>query len=194
MTRLSRSLPVLGASVALLAGGGAATATAQGSHRAERGDGHAAHQRHSAWDEQWLQSSIEGDRFEIAGGALAQQKGTSEGVRAYGARLVTDHTKSLHDAVKLAHRLGIQVPRAPSPSMQWELQIVAGFSGAQFDAAYADLEAKDHQQDIAEAQDEVHKGTNRSVRHDARHEIPTLREHLKVAEQLGGRQGEDALP
>jgi putative membrane protein len=114
-------------------------------------------------------------------------------MRDYGARLVSDHSKSLDDATKLAQKLGIEVPKAPSPSQQWELQTVAEFSGSQFDAHYADLEAKDHQQDISEAKDEVDEGSNKEVRKDAAQEIPMLQEHLKIAEQLGGKQGQDPL-
>ena len=40
--------------------------------------------------------------------------------------------------------------------MQWELQIVSTLSGAAFDHWYADLEVKDHMQDISEAADEAH--------------------------------------
>jgi hypothetical protein len=61
-------------------------------------------------------------------------------------------------------------------------------------STYADLEAKDHQQDISEAKDEVQDGRNPEIRNDAAREIPTLDEHLKIAEQLGGKQGEDPLP
>jgi putative membrane protein len=193
-TRFTRYIPVLGASVALGIGGAGANALAHDHGGGHEGN-HGHHgKRYSAWDKQWLQTSIEGDLFEIAGGKLAQDKGASDGVRSYGARLVADHSKSLQDATALAQKLGIEVPKAPSPSMQWELQTVAKFDGAQFDANYADLEAKDHQQDISEAKDEVQDGRNPEIRHDAAQEIPTLQEHLQIAEQLGGRQGEDPLP
>jgi putative membrane protein len=209
MIRLRRYLPVLGSAIALGAGGAAANALATTDHAGHdhhghdhHGHGHRGDGRHhghgpghySAWDKQWLQTSIEGDLFEIQGGKLAQQQGDTQGVRDYGQRLVTDHTKSLQDATALANKLGIEVPKAPSPSMQWELQTVGSLNGAAFDAAYADLEAKDHQQDISEAQDEVSDGTNPAIRHDAKQEIPTLQQHLQIAEQLGGHQGEDPLP
>jgi len=186
MSRLTRSLPALAAAAVVGAGAVTAGALADGGHR------HPAHHgAYSAFDEQYLQTAIEGDRFEITGGELAQQQGSTQAVKDYGARLVKDHSTSLKDAKALARRLGIDVPKAPSPSMQWELRTVGSFSGAQFDAAYADLEAKDHQQDISESQDEVSDGYNRRVRHLAKSDLPTLREHLAIAEQLGGRQGED---
>jgi putative membrane protein len=138
--------------------------------------------RFSAWDEEWLMMSIEGDLFEIQGGNLAQHRATTQIVRDLGARLVADHTKSLQDAVAVAKELGIEVPSAPSPSQQWQLRAVAQFKGVEFDRWYADLEVQDHIQDIHEAQDEVDKGCNDQIRQLAKDDIPVLQEHLRLAQ------------
>jgi putative membrane protein len=143
---------------------------------------HSSHaKRFSAWDEQWLMTSIAGDRFEIAGGKLAQSKGASDPVRALGARLVTDHTKSLNEAIAVAKQLGIDVPDSPTPSEQWELAAVQTFSGKAFDQQYASLEVKDHDQDIQETKDEISKGTNKAIRALARTDLPTLKEHRRLS-------------
>jgi putative membrane protein len=175
-----RVLPLLvtAASAALLAGASIAVANGR-HHRHPHHHGH--HKRVSAWDKQWLMMSIEGDRFEIQGGKLAQQKGTNPKVRDLGARLVKDHSESLAGAVALAHKLGVEVPDSPSPSQQWELRVVSSFSGGDFDRWYADLEVQDHMQDIQEATDEVNDGTNHKVRKEAKDEIPVLQEHLQLA-------------
>ena len=103
-------------------------------------------------------------------------------MRQLGARLVKDHTNSLHDAMRVAHRLGIKVPGSPSPTQRWELRVVATFSGAKFNRWYADLEVQDHRQDIKEAQDEVKLGCNRTVKRLARDDLPVLRQHLALAQ------------
>lgn len=185
--RPHRILPTLAAGLAVGLGAAGASAFAHGG-------GARHHHAVSAWDKQYLQTAIEGDRFEIAGGKLAQQRGSTAAIKDYGSRLVADHSKSLGEDIALAHKLHIKVPVAPSASMQWELQTVARFSGSEFDHRYADLEAKDHQQDISEAQDEVKDGTNRKVRRSAKKEIPILKTHLKIAEELGGREGTEPLP
>jgi putative membrane protein len=147
----------------------------------------------SAWDEEWLMMSIQGDRFEIEGGNLAQKKAATQIVRDLGARLVKDHTVSLRAAVALAKDLGIDVPDSPSPLQQWALRAVAQFSGNQFDRAYTDLEVQDHVQDIQEAEDEVSKGCNPRVRQNAKENLPVLREHLRLAREalaaVGGPLG-----
>jgi putative membrane protein len=189
MPKSHRTIPVLGAAIAIGIGGAGSTALAHNHHHHHHHGG-----KVSTADKEYLQTAIEGDRFEIAGGKLAQQQGGSDAVKAYGARLVADHTKSLADAAALARKLGVQVPVAPSPSEQWELETAGQFSGAAFDDRYADLEAKDHQQDIDEAKDEVSDGSNRKVRRSAAEEIPTLKQHLEIAKQLGGEEGTEPLP
>jgi putative membrane protein len=137
--------------------------------------------RYSPLDEQSLQTSIQGDRFEIAGGKIAAAKAVTPGVRALAVRLRRDHTKSLREAVAVAHRLRIDVPAKPSPTEEWELQTVAAMSGEPFDAAYAYLEIQDHKQDIEEANMERMHGRNAGVRALARSDLPVLRKHLRVS-------------
>jgi putative membrane protein len=135
----------------------------------------------SGLDEQFLMTSIQGDRFEIAGGRQALAKSQNAAVRKLAARLVKDHSKSLKEATALAKRLGVKIPKTPSPSMQWELQVLAPMSGAQYDHWYSALEVKDHVQDIAEAHDETSKGSDPSIRHSAGTEVPTLQKHLALS-------------
>jgi putative membrane protein len=135
----------------------------------------------SAADEQYLQTSISGDRFEIIGAKLAEKKSHNAAVLRLAKRVLDDHSKSLADAVRLAHALKIDVPSSPTPSMIWELKAVATFKGKAFDRWYSSLEVFDHLQDIDETGTEVADGTNAQIRDDAKTELPMLREHLKLA-------------
>jgi len=135
----------------------------------------------SAWDKQWLQTSISGDRFEIMGGKIALNKSSSEAVRALGQRLISDHTKSLHESIALAHRIGIKVPKDPTPSMQWELMMVSQLNGSSFDYNYSKLEVYDHSQDIEESKAEASDGTNTLVRQAAKKALPMLTMHLMLS-------------
>jgi putative membrane protein len=137
----------------------------------------------SAQDANYLQTSISGDRFEIIGGKLAETKGTTAQVRALGARLIKDHSKSLQESVAEARSLGVKVPQAPTPSMVWELNTVRSMSGAQFDRSYSSLEVKDHEQDIEETTFEVAHGGSSEVKQSAKKELPVLRLHLTLAKR-----------
>ncbi len=135
----------------------------------------------SPFDENYLQTAIQGDRFEVIGGRLAKRRGHSVAVRALGARLLKDHKQSLKDAIDLANKLDIDVPKKPTPLMQWELRAVRHFHGRAFDRWYTDLEVQDHKQDIKEASDETSKGSDPELKKSAADELPTLREHLKLS-------------
>ena len=137
----------------------------------------------SAQDVSYLQTSISGDRFEIIGGRLAMQKGTTPAVRALAARLIKDHSKSLAESVRETKAAGIKVPSAPTPSMSWELNTVRSFSGTSFDRSYSSLEVKDHQQDIEETSFEATHGSDPSIKQSAKKELPTLKLHLALAEK-----------
>jgi hypothetical protein len=91
MFRKGRLLPLLG--VVLLVGLLAGSLTvAQGNttqrhsrhkHQTDQrnGDNQCGDRGYSAWDEEWLMMSIQGDLFEIQGGKLAKQKATTQIVR-----------------------------------------------------------------------------------------------------------------
>src|SRR3954463_6593650 len=136
---------------------------------------------YSPLDEEILRSSIQGDRFEITGGRIAETHAGSVRVRHLGARLVKDHTKSLGEAVGLAKRLGISVPSPSSTSQEWELGMVSSLSGNAFDVAYSRLEIQDHKQDIEEVHTELMGGSTPSVRALERKDLPTLRYHLHIS-------------
>src|SRR4051812_36048737 len=165
----TRRMPLLGALTA------AALAFAPGA-------AHAA-TVYSPLDETMLQASIQGDRFEIAGGRIAAARAVTPAVGSLGARLVKDHSKSLREAVALARRLGIAVPATPTTSEEWELAAVSAMSGPEFDAAYAYLEIQDHKMDIEDSRNELDHGLNHSVRHMAHEDLPVLRMHLRLSEQ-----------
>src|SRR5581483_8212822 len=95
----------------------------------------------------------------------------------------SDHTKSLKEAVALAHKIGIKAPKDPTPSMQWELMMVSQLNGASFDYNYSKLELYDHSQDIEESKAEARDGTNTLVRALAQKELPMLTMHLKLSRQ-----------
>jgi putative membrane protein len=134
----------------------------------------------SAQDQSWLASSMQGDRFEIIGGQLAQTHSSDAHVRAVGRRLIADHTRSLHEAARAAHPRSVAVPHQPTASERWELDMLARLQGAEFDQAYLSLEVKDHEQDISEATEESKTGSDPTVVALARHELGVLHYHLQL--------------
>ena len=135
----------------------------------------------SAQDKTWLETSMQGDRFEIFGGMLALGQTQNPGVRRIARVLIRDHRASLKDAAHAAHGLAVDVPHEPSPSQQWELDMLHRLRGPAFDQAYLSLEIKDHIQDISESTNQSQTGTNAAVVRLAREDIGTLHRHLHLS-------------
>jgi putative membrane protein len=182
-----RSLRTLVLTAGVIAIAAAVTATALAA--AHRPDRHRA--RICGLDVVYVKTAIQGDVFEIKGGNLALGKTANASIKTLAQRLITDHTKSLHEALDIAREYGIHAQQEPTPSEAWELEELAELSGGPFDHDYAELEVADHQQDIEDARNEVLMGCNREIRADAAKELPTLREHLKLAQAALATTTED---
>jgi putative membrane protein len=135
----------------------------------------------SGQDQTYLQSGLEGDAFEVKGGRLALRRSTDPAVRRAARAYAGDHKKSAAETKRLAKALGVQADFSPSPSQQWEIQMLANIDASVFDHWYSYLETLDHKQDLFEARQEVENGSNPSVVASARKEIPMLKRHLKLA-------------
>ncbi len=153
----------------------AATALAAGSSPA------AAHAATSAQDKTWLSTSMEGDRFEMIGGQLAMTHSDNARVRQLGHRLMVDHQRALQRSAAAAHSRDVDVPHEPSPSEQWELDMLSQLRGPVFDLAYTSLEVKDHEQDISEATIESQTGSDAYVVKLARQAIGMYHRHLHLS-------------
>ena len=143
--------------------------------------GYVAPRTVSAQDQTYLQSSTEGDAFEVKAGRLALHRSQDTAVRRAAATYVRDHSRSGSESVHMAKRLGVHADFAPSPSQQWEIQILSAISATNFGHWYSYLEVLDHKQDLFEAKQEVENGSNPEVVASARKEIPMLRRHLGLA-------------
>ena len=138
----------------------------------------------SASDYRFLEKAARGGLEEVELGQLAEQKGSSEPVRKFGQRMVTDHNK-LNDQLKqIASQKGATIPTALSHHENSTIQHLESASGANFDKDYAKDMVKDHRQDVKEFQDAAKKLDDADLRAFAQKAVPILQEHLGMAENM----------
>lgn len=99
-------------------------------------------------DKQFLTQASQGNYDEIQLGKLAQEKGTNPAVKAFGRRMVTDHTKLTANMKPYADEWGIAAPTALSSDAQKEYDKLQGLSGNDFDKEYIDDMVSDHSKDL----------------------------------------------
>ena len=136
----------------------------------------------AAADKSFVEKAAVGGMAEVEMGKMAQQKGSSDQVKQFGSRMVEDHSKANDELKQIASGKGLQLPSAPDAHNQQQMARMQKLSGAEFDRAYMDHMVKDHKKDIAEFKKQASSGKDPEIKAFAAKTLPTLQEHLKMAE------------
>jgi putative membrane protein len=136
----------------------------------------------SQQDRTWMVDFARGNQFEIYSGGLAARRGVRPDTRAVGRRLVSDHTTALAALKQVALRLRVSLPTTLSADQQRELRKLGSLHGIAFDREFLTFEIADHRKVIGATVQETRTGTNPDVKAFARHNLPTLRTHLSLAQ------------
>ena len=135
-------------------------------------------------DSEFARDAAQANLAEVKFGQLTEQKGTTDAVKDFGKRMVTDHDK-LEDSLKTAaQKDNITLPTALSAKEQEQYDRLSKLSGESFDRAYARDMVQDHVNDIAAFRHEANDGKEAAVKSFASQSIPTLQEHLKLAHDM----------
>jgi putative membrane protein len=105
---------------------------------------HTAKAQATDQDKQFLTTASQGNYDEIQLGKLAEQKATNPDVKAFGRRMVTDHTRLGEKMKPFATEWGLTAPTGLSPDAQKEYDKLSGLSGTDFDKEYIDDMVSDH--------------------------------------------------
>ena len=138
----------------------------------------------SASDHQFLDKAAQGGKAEVELGQLAQQKASSDEVKKFGERMVTDHSKANDQLQQLAGQKGVTLPDKLNTKDQATKSRLEKLSGKQFDRAYMRDMVKDHTKDVNEFQREANSAKDPDVKSFAQATLPTLQDHLKEAKQI----------
>jgi putative membrane protein len=140
-------------------------------------------------DKKFMEKAAMGGMYEVEAGKVAAQKASSEEVKKFGQRMVDDHTKANDELTQLADKKGVKVPKDLDKKFKAKVEKLSKLSGADFDREYMNMMVKDHKEDIAEFSKEAKNGKDPDVKALASKTLPTLQEHLKMAEDLAGKAG-----
>jgi len=134
-------------------------------------------------DAMFVQKASQGGLAEVQLGRLAEHKASKQAVKDFGKRMVTDHSKANMELTNVASEEKLPMASAPEAEDKALYDKLSAMSGAEFDRAYMDAMVQDHQKDIAEFQKEATSGTDPKVKDFAAKTLPTLKEHLALAER-----------
>jgi putative membrane protein len=135
-------------------------------------------------DNDFAMKAAHGGAAEVELGKLAQTQGSDPKVKEFGQKMANDHSKA-GDELKTAAS-GMDLPQEPDKKQKAAEERLGKMQGAQFDKEYARMMLKDHKEDIALFKKEANSGQDPNLKAYAQKTLPTLEEHLRMAEQLPG--------
>jgi putative membrane protein len=133
-------------------------------------------------DSDFVRKAAQGGMAEVELGRLATSKASNEKVKQFGQRMVDDHSKANNELKEVASRKGVTLPTSLDAKDQSTKDKLSKLSGAEFDKAYMEDMVKDHKTDVSEFRKESNSGSDPDVKSFASKTLPTLEEHLKLAE------------
>lgn len=139
----------------------------------------------SHWDKSFLTTAIESDAAEIKASEIALQKSTNPDVKSFAQKMIDAHTKTSDALKKLAMQKNVDPPTQPSLAQRTKIDLMSKLSGASFDKHYAgSIAVSAHEDAVKLFQDADKKSKDADIKQFADATLPTLREHLAMANDL----------
>jgi putative membrane protein len=130
----------------------------------------------------FLTHAAQGGEAEIELGRSAQSKAADAKVKDFGARMQKDHGNANAELRAIIAKKGMAVPGGPGPHAALKNQLDK-LQGTAFDQAYMKAMVDDHTQAVREFEMAA-KSPDADVQAFAAKTLPTLREHLRLAQEI----------
>ena len=143
----------------------------------------------SMQDKKFLKDASEGGMAEVQMGQLASSKGDNAQVKAFGQKMVTDHTMLNNELKPFADKQGVAPPTSLKPEDQAEYDKLNGLSGADFDKEYVAFMMKDHMKDLQDFRQEVATTTSPQLKMAVQKGEKVIAEHHKMIDKIGASMG-----
>lgn len=140
-------------------------------------------------DRMFLRKAAEGGLAEVQLGQLAAQKGSSQEVRDFGQKMVTDHTQLNSEMAPIAQSMGVKVPTKLSKEDQAEYDKLNGMSGDDFDKEYLSFMVKDHHKDLREFRNEAQNASEPALKAAVDKGSKVIYEHTQMVDKLAKDKG-----
>jgi putative membrane protein len=140
-------------------------------------------------DAVFVATAAQANLAEVDAGRLAAKKTSSADVKRFAQRMIDDHSQAQTEVADLAHKKGMMLPMQTDEAHQKDMARLAEMSGADFDRAYMTMMVNDHVKAVSLFEQNATDASDPEVRAFAKKMLPTLKDHLKMARDLGAKVG-----
>lgn len=143
-------------------------------------------------DRVFAEKAIEANARELQLSEMAAEKATNDAVKDYAKRMVADHSAANE---KLMSIINATIPEQWRPKKEAntkklnEVRELKTLSGEKFDRQYMTMMVKEHKEAVDLYQKEAKSGKTEELKSFASETLPTLQEHLKMAQDIAQKTG-----
>jgi putative membrane protein len=133
-------------------------------------------------DRDFVREAAQAGMEEIQEGQMAQQHAQNPDVKAFGQKMIDDHTQ-INDKLKaIAQQKSVQVPSDVNKSEKQATQKLE--KAKNFDREYVRAQVREHEKAVKLFDKEAKDGKDPDLKQFAQQTLPTLQQHLQMAKDL----------
>lgn len=133
--------------------------------------------------QKFVKEAASGGMMEVKLGEMASQKASSEEVKAFGQRMVEDHTKANNELKEIASANNLTIPETMMDKQQKTVDKLSELSGEEFDKEYMKTMLKDHKKEISKFEKAAENADNTELQSWAQKTLDVLEQHLQLAKE-----------
>ena len=135
-------------------------------------------------DKDFVTSAGKGGKAEVDLAQDALSHAQNADVKSFAQKLVDDHSKANGELERFAESHGTTLPSETEGKMKEAKERLMKLTGKSFDQAFVKQMVDDHTSTIKAFEDESKNGTDADLKSWVDKTLPTLRDHLKMAQDL----------
>jgi putative membrane protein len=140
-------------------------------------------------DQSFVKNTYQDGLAEIRMGELGQSKSANADVKAFAERMIADHGKANAELKTLADTKGLSLANGPGVMAMANAKMLDMKAGAEFDKAFAAHMVSDHQKTVEAFEKASNDTKDPEIRAFIAKTLPTLKEHLSMAQALQNKVG-----
>jgi putative membrane protein len=140
----------------------------------------AAQARLSATDREFVKTAAAANLAELKLAQLGVERGSTKDVRDLAQHMIDDHTAVGQELARIAQRENLPLASQPTAEQKMAYERLSKLQGAEFDRAFLDQLASDHQQAVMLYRNEAENGRDPDLKAFANNTLPSLRRHEQM--------------
>jgi putative membrane protein len=140
-------------------------------------------------DKQFLRKAAEAGIADVELGKLAAERGNTADVKAFGQKMVDDHSTLNQQIATVADGLGLRLPKTMNSAGKAEYDKLKALSGEDFDKEYVTYMSKANHEAFRDYRTEATSATNENVKELIGKAAPMVRDHSMAIDKIGRDEG-----